>query len=70
MCTPVSEMCNNAEVTDNLWGFISELQLGWLQSKGKVLRHEGVWENGCLDPYFLDRGSSWEGSGQPHAPAA
>jgi hypothetical protein len=28
--------------------------------KGKVkLTHEGVWESGCIDPHFLDLGTSW-----------
>jgi hypothetical protein len=22
-------------------------------------RYEGVWENGCIDPHFLDLGTSW-----------
>jgi hypothetical protein len=26
--------------------------------KGKVLRHEGVWGSGCIDPAFLDFGIS------------
>jgi hypothetical protein len=25
-----------------------------------ALRHEGVWRNGCIDPHFLDLGSSWK----------
>jgi hypothetical protein len=25
----------------------------------EVLRHEGVWGSGCIDPHFLDLGSSW-----------
>jgi hypothetical protein len=24
-----------------------------------VLRHEGVWGSGCIDPCFLDLGTSW-----------
>jgi hypothetical protein len=35
----------------------------WYNSKGKVgpaLRHEGVWESECIDPYFLDLGSTWK----------
>jgi hypothetical protein len=24
-----------------------------------VLRHEGVWGSGCIDPHFLDLGTSW-----------
>jgi hypothetical protein len=24
-----------------------------------ALRHEGVWGRGCIDPHFLDRGTSW-----------
>jgi hypothetical protein len=24
-----------------------------------ALRHEGVWESGCIDPHFLDLGTSW-----------
>jgi hypothetical protein len=35
--------------------------------KGKVapmlneyaLGHEGVWASGCIDPHFLDLGTSW-----------
>jgi hypothetical protein len=26
---------------------------------GKVLRHEGGWGSGCIDPHFLDLGISW-----------
>jgi hypothetical protein len=25
----------------------------------EALRHEGVWEYGCIDPHFLDLGTSW-----------
>jgi hypothetical protein len=25
-----------------------------------ALRHEGVWESGCIDPRFLDLGTSWK----------
>jgi hypothetical protein len=25
----------------------------------EALRHEDVWESGCIDPHFLDLGSSW-----------
>jgi hypothetical protein len=25
----------------------------------EALRHEGVWGNGCIDPYSLDLGTSW-----------
>jgi hypothetical protein len=25
----------------------------------QALRHEGVSGNGCIDPYFLDLGTSW-----------
>jgi hypothetical protein len=25
----------------------------------QALRHEGVWGSGCLDPQFLDLGTSW-----------
>jgi hypothetical protein len=25
----------------------------------QVLRHQGVWGNGCIDPHFLDLGTSW-----------
>jgi hypothetical protein len=32
--------------------------------------HEGVCGSGFIDPHFLDLGSSWEVSGQLHAPAA
>jgi hypothetical protein len=24
-----------------------------------ALRHEGVWGSGCIDPHFLDLGTSW-----------
>jgi hypothetical protein len=24
-----------------------------------ALRHEGVWRSGCIDPHFLDLGTSW-----------
>jgi hypothetical protein len=24
----------------------------------KAVRHESVWGNGCIDPYFLDLGTS------------
>jgi hypothetical protein len=24
-----------------------------------TLRHEGVWGSGCMDPHFLDLGTSW-----------
>jgi hypothetical protein len=24
-----------------------------------ALRHEGVWESECIDPYFLDLGTNW-----------
>jgi hypothetical protein len=27
--------------------------------KGKVVRHEHVWGSGCIDPHFLDLGTSW-----------
>jgi hypothetical protein len=33
-----------------------------------VLRHEGVWGSGRIDPHFLELGTSW--SGQLHTPAA
>jgi hypothetical protein len=26
-----------------------------------ALRHEGVWGSGCIDPHFLDLGTSWRG---------
>jgi hypothetical protein len=35
-----------------------------------ALCHEGVWGNGCIDPYFLDLGIIWGVSGQLHAPTA
>jgi hypothetical protein len=43
------------------------LGIRFLAKKGKVklslclthLRHEGVWGSGCVDPHFLDLGSSW-----------
>jgi hypothetical protein len=25
----------------------------------QTLRHEGVWGSGCIDPHFLDLGTSW-----------
>jgi hypothetical protein len=25
----------------------------------KALLHEGVWGSGCIDPHFLDLGTSW-----------
>jgi hypothetical protein len=25
----------------------------------KALRHEGIWGSGCIDPHFLDLGTSW-----------
>jgi hypothetical protein len=25
----------------------------------QALRHEGVWGSGCIDPYFLDLGTTW-----------
>jgi hypothetical protein len=25
----------------------------------KALRHEDVWGNGCIDPHFLNLGTSW-----------
>jgi hypothetical protein len=25
----------------------------------EALRHEGVWGSGCIDPHFLDLGTSW-----------
>jgi hypothetical protein len=25
----------------------------------KALRHEDVWGSGCIDPRFLDLGTSW-----------
>jgi hypothetical protein len=25
----------------------------------EVLRHQGLWGSGCIDPYFLDLGTSW-----------
>jgi hypothetical protein len=28
-------------------------------SRWSMLRHEGVWGNGCIDPHFLDLGTSW-----------
>jgi hypothetical protein len=34
-----------------------------------ALRHEDVWGSGCIDPHFLDLGTSCEVSGQLHAPA-
>jgi hypothetical protein len=24
-----------------------------------ALRHEGLWESGCIDPHFVDLGTSW-----------
>jgi hypothetical protein len=24
-----------------------------------ALRHKGVWGSGCIDPFFLDLGTSW-----------
>jgi hypothetical protein len=30
-----------------------------VSNKGKALRHEGVWGSGCIDPAFLDLGTSW-----------
>jgi hypothetical protein len=27
--------------------------------KGEALRHGGVWVSGCIDPRFLDLGTSW-----------
>jgi hypothetical protein len=32
-----------------------------LGKKGKVVSvlNEGVWGSGCIDPYFLDLGTSW-----------
>jgi hypothetical protein len=25
----------------------------------QALRHEDVWGSGCIDPHFLDLGTSW-----------
>jgi hypothetical protein len=25
----------------------------------QALRHDGVWGSGCIDPHFLDLGTSW-----------
>jgi hypothetical protein len=30
-----------------------------LSSANQTLRHENVWESGCIDPHFLDLGTSW-----------
>jgi hypothetical protein len=35
-----------------------------------TLLHESVWGSGCIDPYFLDLGTSLEVCGQLHASAA
>jgi hypothetical protein len=40
----------------------------WLTNK--VLRHEYVWGSGYTEPNFPDLGTSWEVSGQLHAPVA
>jgi hypothetical protein len=50
-----------------LHGFCDENSLSILKVYGKVvpyltnsaLRHEGVWGNGCIDPYLLVLGTSW-----------
>jgi hypothetical protein len=34
-----------------------------LCSTNKALRHEGVLGSECIDPYFLDLGTSWSASG-------
>jgi hypothetical protein len=31
----------------------------FLRLNNKALRHEGVWGSGCIDPCFLDLGTSW-----------
>jgi hypothetical protein len=43
-----------------------ELKRG--KSTNYILGHEDVWGSGCIDPHFLDLGTSW--SRQLHAPAA
>jgi hypothetical protein len=39
-----------------------------LRLTNETLRHEDVWGSGCIDPRFLDLGTSWRFSGQLHAP--
>jgi len=34
------------------------------------VRHEGIWESGCISPLLLDLGIRWLMSGLLHAPAA
>jgi hypothetical protein len=53
------------------------MPVGVLEGKGKIvsvpnysLRHEDVWGSGCIDPGFLDLGTSWMSVVNFHAPAA
>jgi hypothetical protein len=39
-----------------LWG--KKVKLSLCLTNG-TLRHEGVWGSGCIDPHFLDLGTSW-----------
>jgi hypothetical protein len=32
----------------------------WNEATRITLRHEDVWESGCIDRHFLDLGTSWK----------
>jgi hypothetical protein len=63
--TPLGAGHNNAEPC-KLYGFVNALSREACSTGKKVklslylaLRHECVWESGCIDPYFLHPGTSW-----------
>jgi hypothetical protein len=68
--TPFAVKINNNNNNNNKVG-VKKVKFT-LCFTNEALLHEGVWGSGCIDPYFLDLGSSWrwEVSGQLHSPAA
>jgi hypothetical protein len=55
------------EIRDHITPIIRKSNASNILVKDKVvpvlnylaLRHEGAWGNGCIDPYFLNLGTSW-----------
>jgi hypothetical protein len=41
------------------WSYTSTPAYVFTVSCPCALRHEGVWRSGCIDPHFLDLGTSW-----------
>jgi hypothetical protein len=52
----LGSICNTEN--GSLYSYKSKVKLS-LCLTNQALCHEGVWGNGCIDPHFLEFGTSW-----------